>query len=1295
MVKPFFCRPVSSPVIRPGRRNHVSLLLALLFCSIPAVLFPSAKPLQTVIVDNYEPYSFVNEQGSPAGFSVDLLKAVARVMDLAVEIKVDSWGRAQEELAAGRIDLLPMMAFSRERDARFDFSVAHTIAYDAFFVRKGAKRISAFGELAGKGVIVLRGDVAHEFLLSAAQGGRHRIIPAESLPDALRMLAAGQGETAVMPKLVGLLLIGRLDLSNIDPAPSVIEAYTRPFSFAVREGDQALLERLNQGLTIVKATGEYGKIYRKWFGALEKPETHLKDVLYYLIVIIAIITLTGLVFLVWSISLRKTVARRTHELEAEIDERQRVEARLSRAQEIAHLGSWEYDAATGKIIWSDEAYRIFGLNPGEGPITKDRIRGMIHPEDWSPVERAFGDQQDGYGPHDIGYRIIRGDGTVRFLQSRQTLSGKGAGTTRIFGMVQDITERKQAEDERETTIKLLGIQNSDNGLLDLMKAISIFLHDWSGCEAVGIRLRDGDDFPYYETRGFPADFVEIENRLCARDIDGQVKRDETGHPLLECMCGNILCGRFDPSKPFFTEHGSFWSNCTTELLATTTEADRQARTRNRCNGEGYESVALIPLKQGKTTFGLIQLNDKRPGRFTLELLAQMERMADSIAISMVQRQARQQLRLKEQQLSRVMETSPVGITQVDADGTIILANLQAEQVLGLTKKQILQRTYNTPVWKITDFKGNPLPDDSLPFMKVKETRQPVYDIQHVIEWPNGMRRYLSINATPLLTETGQFEGMVAAISDITERKHAEEMLQEQLIFLQQLLDAIPIPIFYKDLQGVFRGCNTAYEQFAGMTKEQIVGKTVFGVAPEDLANIYRQADEALFTQPGTQVYETSFMHADGDRRDIIFNKATYVDSDGRLAGLVGAILDITARHRAEQEKRNLEKRLHRAEKMEALGQLAGGVAHDLNNVLGVSTIYSELLQEKIPEESPLRKFVDNILTSTKKGAAIIEDLLTLARRGVTVANVMNLNSIISTFLKAPEYEKIQAYHPHVTFRTECQGGLLNIKGSPIHIEKTLLNLVSNAAESISGTGEVTIRTENRYLDRPIRGYDEVKEGDYAVLTVSDTGMGIPAESIGKIFEPFYTKKIMGRSGTGLGLAIVWGTVKDHKGYIDLSTEVGEGTAFTLYFPVTREELITPQQKTPIERYMGKGESVLVVDDIVEQRDVASRLLTRLGYRVHAVASGEEAVEYLKVNTTDILVLDMIMEPGIDGLETFRRVLEINPQQKAIIVSGFAETERVTKVQEMGAGAYVRKPYVMEKIGIALREELSKQAPSAR
>ena len=171
------------------------------------------------------------------------------------------------------------------------------------------------------------------------------------------------------------------------------------------------------------------------------------------------------------------------------------------------------------------------------------------------------------------------------------------------------------------------------------------------------------------------------------------------------------------------------------------------------------------------------------------------------------------------------------------------------------------------------------------------------------------------------------------------------------------------------------------------------------------------------------------------------------------------------------------------------------------------------------------------------------------------------------------------------------------------------------------------------------------------------------------------------------MTVVWGIVKEHNGYIDVESTEGKGTTFTLYFPVTRKELAKDKSLLSIEEYMGKGESILVVDDVAEQREIASRILKKLGYSVTSVSSGEEAVDYMKDNSADLLLLDMIMDPGIDGLETYKRIIEFHPEQKAIIVSGFSETRKVKKAQRLGAGAYVKKPYLLEKIGLAVRDEL--------
>ena len=310
-------------------------------------------------------------------------------------------------------------------------------------------------------------------------------------------------------------------------------------------------------------------------------------------------------------------------------------------------------------------------------------------------------------------------------------------------------------------------------------------------------------------------------------------------------------------------------------------------------------------------------------------------------------------------------------------------------------------------------------------------------------------------------------------------------------------------------------------------------------------------------------------------------------------------------------------------------------------------------------------------------------------RGVAITKEpLNLNELIKEYLFSPEFNKLKQLHITATIRTEFDADLLNISGSKTHLRKVIMNLVSNAAEALKGSGNVVISTMNRYVDKPIRGYSDVNEGEYAVFSVSDDGPGILPNDLDRIFEPFYTKKIMGRSGTGLGLAVVWNVMQDHKGYIDVKSDEN-GTSFELYFPITREVISDRDLSVPIQDYKGNGETILVVDDVPSQLEIACEVLTTLGYKAEAVNSGEEAVEYLKENTVDLVLLDMIMEPGINGRETYEQILKIHPGQKAIIVSGFAETDEVKEALKLGAGRYVKKPISLERLGLAVKEELGK------
>ncbi|WP_372681777.1 response regulator [Desulfosarcina sp.] len=388
-------------------------------------------------------------------------------------------------------------------------------------------------------------------------------------------------------------------------------------------------------------------------------------------------------------------------------------------------------------------------------------------------------------------------------------------------------------------------------------------------------------------------------------------------------------------------------------------------------------------------------------------------------------------------------------------------------------------------------------------------------------------------------------------------------------------------------------------------------------------------------------------------------------------------------------QRQLQNELVQAQKMEALGTLAGGVAHDLNNVLSAIISYPELLLCKLDSDSPLRKPILTIQQAGQRAAEIVNDLLTLARRGVSVKKVIDINKIVLDYLNSPEHEKLVSHHPHISIETNLSPDLLNVTGSPIHIRKTIMNLVSNAAEAQPDGGRISISTYNHTFSPPEMGVETVREGEFVAFEISDKGCGISKSDLNRIYEPFFTKKVMGRSGTGLGMAVVWGTVQDHHGYIDVTSQPDEGTTFCITLPATREIAQKAQASVPADEYRGDGQVILVVDDVEEQREIATDILEMLNYKPISVESGEKAIAFLKTGSADLVLLDMIMDPGLDGLETFTKIIGFKPNQKTIIASGYAKTVRVDKVIRLGASQFIKKPYTMETVGLAIKNELQK------
>ena len=516
-------------------------------------------------------------------------------------------------------------------------------------------------------------------------------------------------------------------------------------------------------------------------------------------------------------------------------------------------------------------------------------------------------------------------------------------------------------------------------------------------------------------------------------------------------------------------------------------------------------------------------------------------------------------------------------------------------------------------------------------------------------------------------------------------------LQQSENKYRELVETANSIILRIDIQGRITFSNKFAQRFFGYTETEFFdrggGEIMWPksrTTRQDFANwihvLQKDPDRPLVSENETELRNK-------ERVWIAWTYKPIFDDTGNFKEILCIGNDITELKLADIEKKDLQAQLQRAQKMEAIGTLAGGVAHDLNNILSGIVSYPELILMDLEQNSPLIKPILTIQKSGEKAAAIVQDLLTLARRGVAATEVVNLNSIVSEYLLSPEYEKLLLDHQDVKVSHQLEANLLNILGSPVHLSKTIMNLVSNAAEAMPEGGKISIHTENRHEDKPLNAFDDIGKGDYVVLMVEDTGIGISPEDIERIFEPFYTKKSMGRSGTGLGMAVVWGTVKDHRGYIDIKSQEGKGTAINLYFPVTRQELDRTAEFYDWDAIKGNGEAILIIDDVAEQRQIASEMLQKLGYTVTSVDSGEAAVDYLVNHTVDLIVLDMIMDPGIDGLETYQKILQIRPGQRTIIASGYSESERVKEAQRIGAGTYIKKPYLIEKFGRAVKKEL--------
>lgn len=404
---------------------------------------------------------------------------------------------------------------------------------------------------------------------------------------------------------------------------------------------------------------------------------------------------------------------------------------------------------------------------------------------------------------------------------------------------------------------------------------------------------------------------------------------------------------------------------------------------------------------------------------------------------------------------------------------------------------------------------------------------------------------------------------------------------------------------------------------------------------------------------------------------------------------VSAIKDISERVKAEQDNLALLQRIAQANKLKALGMMAGSVAHDLSNILTGIVTYPEILLSQMASTDKYFDDIKRIQDAGKRGAAVVGDLIALAREDVAIKVVYNINDIVLSHLGSLEHTERKARYPDIEVTTNLQEDLSNIHCSPSHMHKIFLNLIGNALEAISTQGIIQIATQNCNYSNPYstnRNHPSTEE--FIKISVSDNGPGILPTDLEHIFDPFYSTKDKGKSGTGLGLAIVWNTVENHNGWIE-AKDNNPGVIFEVFLPATAEKMDIVDGPVCFKSLKGVGESILLIDDQPEQNEIMERLLGNLGYKIYSVSSGEEGFEFLKTKPVDLVLLDMILGEGINGCETYEKILQINPQQKAIIVSGYSKGNDVVKARRLGVSHFLEKPVTLPVIGQAVKEALCK------
>lgn len=914
------------------------------------------------------------------------------------------------------------------------------------------------------------------------------------------------------------------------------------------------------------------------------------------------------------------------------------EERYARAVRSGKVGVWDWDITTGEIYLDPILKQILGYEDPEIANHMDDWSTHVHPDDAALVQKKVEEHFSGMTSHfEVEHRMLHKDGSIRWFLARGTVEKSPDGTPqRMLGTDTDITKRKEIERQlkaSEERLKILFEFTPDAYLM---------------CDFDGVLL---------------------EGNQAIKKLTGFDKQGLIGKSLFDM---SLLAPEDHLRAKVFLRTNKQGHAAGPEEFLLHSKDDRSVSVEVATYPVTVEGQKLVMgiirdiTERKKTQKALEKINEELEKRVE-ERTEKLQEVNRSLRKEIAERKrVEKEVRKLQRFYEKILDNLPVQMGVFDVEGHYLYVNPAGIQNDDL-RQWIIGKTD-------LDWIRNRNDSDSIATRRMEAQKRCIQEkriitFEEQLKGADSQTRHILRHYSPITDSQGEVTNVIGYALDITANRKAERALRENEAKYRNLFNHSIDGIILHDVRGRICEVNQTALQLFGFTRQAFLEKKIYDLLSPEAVTFATTEFEKV----------DQYTHVDFEIQFVKANAETFLGEVSVTLFSLGGEQLVQTIVRDITQRRQMEKELARAQRMEAAGQVAGQIAHDFNNLLSPLAAYPTLIREDLPPGHTSRKLLDEIEFGANRIAEINQQLLALGRRGHYSTEAIDLNELLQKVVKT------QNLPDRINVRYGFATDLLLIEGGVAQLSRVLVNLIGNAVDAMPGTGTLTLRTENVYLEKPVQGYETVQSGEYVRLEISDTGCGIPADMMDKIFDPFFTTKKMDKvRGSGLGLSVVESIVRDHNGYITIASVEGKGSTFSVYLPVARQIELSKV----VESVKGGNETILVVDDDPMQRRVASKLLARLGYQVQSVDSGEAAVDYLKENPHDLILLDMVMG-GIDGTETYRRILENYPDQKAIILSGYAVSNRVKEALELGVGAFAVKPISLSSVAKAVRSELDK------